>query len=335
MIIHNPFRSHVRLSCKRTLAKRYSISIQQIACESTAQASEGATFAQRHNEEEPSSNSQDERLSFRIRRTPVLDIRRSSIKHTSRNVALDKKNATTLHGHRGRKLQETVKDLDFDSLGASAKAVVLQDSKYTYYTHEQRMKDMKAEYVDIGKQLDNERGIVTPDQIYRSIDTLQPQASRAVMAWEELNEFVKVLSEGFTTSQMQTYIERFNQEKAVHGTHIIRHTSNLELTGKSTMAIRPWQPGLCKSSDAFKYDPLQGYAVSSYTSKQKVALKIIRECWNLEAVELVEGIGQFEVHLKERDLNLLAGLLDTLVNFPSKIVQESLNHHWLNYKKNI
>lgn len=264
---------------------------------------------------------------FTIRKEAFVDTRRPRFPPKIRQRRLDEE-STKLHGHRGRKLQENIQDLNIKSLGESAKAVVLQDSKYTFYAHTYRMDDQEPEHVDIGKLLEAERGLVSPEQVRQSIDAVRPRQERLVQSWEELNEIVMALSDGFTTAQMQGYVEhhkQHNRELVNPKTPIAGKTVALEGAevdslhsvtqnvppgvSHTTLNVRPWRPGISTHADHFDVDYLQGYVVASHTAKHKIAIRIVRECWGMEAEELNDGIGQFEVDFAKGDLDLLSSML--------------------------
>jgi len=310
-----------------TLAKQYSTQSPQDSIREDATERDG-----------PSTSSSDAAPRFRIDRRPRNTLRYPSIKRYGGVQSRDRVDGTKLHGHRGRKLQQNVEDLGINSLGGSAKAVILQDSKYTYYTNERRLADLKSEHLDLGKLLDAERGIVTADQVYRSIEELRPGIGhdKVVVSWEEFNKIVKALSDGFSTAQVQTYIHRFKQENGqLIGQRSATQNEEEKPADQSILEVRPWRPGLTPSIDSFDFDPLQGYAVSSYTSKQKIVLHIVRECWGVEAVELVEGIGQFEVVFQEQDLKLLTSMSIPNARSTANDYQLFPRHHFGKYSRSI
>jgi hypothetical protein len=69
--------------------------------------------------------------------------------------------------------------------------------------------------------------------------------------------------------------------------------------------ISPWIPGISESDSYLDQDELQGYDLRSYTSKQRLVLRILRECWKLKLPFVEEGIGQVEVELAPGDFDLL------------------------------
>lgn len=310
MITRSPVRPHICLQCQRNLSKRIAPSkSQSTSFHQTASISNG----------EEHTSPPAEPQGFKIHRIPAQDQRRSSLSsrkgYSRRNEDpytkpgdQFKKGAARLHGHRGRKLQEKLEDLNTNSLGDAAKVIVLHDSKYNFYTHLNRMKDQPAKHVDIESLVMKEMGTVDPKEVTKSIDGLKK--GPAPQTWEELNEVVRVLSEGFTYSQLLRYLEfasaltekvEFPEEKLDEIQATVspsRHISN----------VTSWMPGISNMSDHFDEDPLRGYYMPSHTSKQKIALKVIRECWKWDLPEVSEGLGQFEVQMSKSDLDLLTSM---------------------------
>jgi hypothetical protein len=298
MITRSSLRPYVCLQCQRNSTKRFIQSTTNADINPSANSTDTST---------PSSAIQHEpqtdKPTFRNRRKPFID-RKIKTASGTRVVGLD--GAAKLHGHRGRKLQEKIEDLKLNSLGDAATAVVLRDSKYTFYTHVARLKDQEAEHVDIEKLLEQERGLVSQEEVRSSIDALLPQESQKPQTWEQLNEYVHVLSEGFTTAQLSTYIESFKMKST---TGDVQEEDNEHLSPDShILGVTPWMPGVSQIAETFEASPLRGYVVASQTTKQKLAIKIFRQCWQLDVPEISEGLGQFEIQLARQDIDLLSSM---------------------------
>lgn len=299
MITRSSLRPHVCLQCQRNLTKRFTQSTTNADPDPSARSIDTSRSSSSAIQHEPPT----EKPTFRTRRKPFIN-RKFKATSGTRVVGLDR--TARLHGHRGRKLQENIEDLKLNSLGDAATAVVLRDSKYTFYTHVARLKDQEAEHVDIGKLLEQERGLVSQEEVRSSIDALRPQESQIPQTWEELNEYINVLAEGFTTTQLATYFES-SKTKAIPG--VILDDDNKYLTSDShILGVTPWMPGVSQISESFEANPLRGYVVASQTTKQKLAIKIFRQCWQLEVPEISEGLGQFEIQLARQDIDLLSSM---------------------------
>jgi hypothetical protein len=207
-----------------------------------------------------------------------------------------------LHGHRGLKFRENLEQLQTTSLGEAASVIVLRDSGIKVYEQRDKLKDKQAEHIDILGQLADERGLVGQEEVNSNIDGLRPQTSEAPEDWDDINNLVRELQDGFTITQLERYIENFEGKR--EPINPPEEWVNDEETAP-ILAITPWQPGVSDITDHFDNDPLRGYFLESHTSKQRVILRLLRECWMVELPELEEGLGQFEIKINLDDLVVL------------------------------
>jgi hypothetical protein len=207
-----------------------------------------------------------------------------------------------LHGHRGVKVRENLESLPTTSLGEAANVIVLRDSGITVYEKRDQMKDKEAEHIDILGQLADERGLIGEDEVNKNINGFRPNRGASLESWDDINRLVRELQDGFTQTQLERYIEVFEGKQEPISP--VEEWVNEEETA-SILAITPWQPGISNDKDHFDNDPLRGYFLESHTSKQRVILRLLRECWMLELPELEEGLGQFEIKINLDDLMVL------------------------------
>ena len=311
MITRSPLRPHVCLQCQRNLSKRFAPSkLQSAAFQTTPNSNAEAQTPQ------PSDVPQLKihRVPAQDRRRPSINIRKGRQRDVDLRTKLGDESAARLHGHRGRKLQEKVEDLNTNSLGDTAKVIVLQDSKYNFYTHLNRMKDQEAKHVDIESLLIKEKGVVGVEEVNKSIDGLRK--GQPPQTWQKLNEFVQTLAEGFTYSQLLRYLDFANSRAAEARAEAVEETPDPKLVpSPHILNVTPWMPAVSEFSDHFDQDPLRGYYMPSHTSKQKLALKVVRECWHWELPEISEGLGQFEVQMSRSDLDLLSSKIVSMFRF--------------------
>jgi hypothetical protein len=207
-----------------------------------------------------------------------------------------------LHGHRGLLAKELQADLNGTALGNPAKALVLRESIFTLYNiNPDSLQDKEADHIDILGQLEEERGLVGWEEVEENINAFRPK-NDDVATWDDINELVRQLQNGFTTSQMEKYIQTFEGKRDPERPPAPWYSKE---KGASISRITPWQPGISPIQEYFDNDPLRGYYLESHTSKQRVVLRLLRECWMLELPELVEGIGQFEMLVRGRELEVL------------------------------
>jgi hypothetical protein len=205
-----------------------------------------------------------------------------------------------LYGYRGHKLRENTEQLEVHALGQPAEVIILRDSKFNYYNVENVVETQEAERIDILERVNSERGLVGQKEVESNINEFKPEKREEPQSWDEFNGLVQALQNGFTVSQLEKYIENYGRGKktkeqdfpSIKDQALILHVS-------------PWMPDFAKSADRFDDDSLRGYSLDSYTTKQRVVVRLLRDCWKLQLPELEEGIGQVEVHIHSGDLDLL------------------------------
>ncbi|KAG4437480.1 hypothetical protein IFR05_007035 [Cadophora sp. M221] len=291
MIVRPARGSHICLRCQRGLAKRANASASQRASQST-------DSKPREPSERPAA-----------KRVADGDVDYNVNQNFTRGLgnALDYKAFRNgvgggLHGHRGLQVQENREPLNTTTLGDPAEVLVLRDSILTLYAAggKRSLEAMEPEHIDILGQLEEERGLVGQQEVDSNIDAFRPANER--QSWEDINELVKELQDGFTMSQLQRYIRKFEGRRDPERPLEAWVTSQKDA---KILRITPWMPGVSEIQDHFDNDPLRGYFLPSHTVKQRVVLQLLRECWMLELPELVDGIGQFEIEVHKEDLELL------------------------------
>jgi hypothetical protein len=283
MITRPVSRSHICLSCRRSLAKHKSPTAYRVARQSTSASAQQTSPGQPQNDTAPASTGNV--------------VRRSGGPPKVSHQPLGR-----LHGHRGVKVRENLEQLPTTSLGEAANVIVLRDSGITVYEHRDQMKDKRAEHIDILGQLADERGLVGEDEVNKNINGFRPKEGDKPETWDDINAIVRGLQDGFTQTQLEKYIEAFEGKREPISPP--EEWVNEEETAP-ILAITPWQPGISNDTEHFDNDPLRGYFLESHTSKQRVILRLLRECWMLELPELEEGLGQFEIKINLDNLVVL------------------------------
>jgi hypothetical protein len=288
-------RPHICLRCQIRLAKGIS-SRSQVVFQSTAAklqvASDPATkeyTAEREGEIEPSQV-------------------RDSFAHQSklpRRSVLSQYPLGKLYGHSGQKKRENRERLGIDALGEPTNVIVLRDTKLSTYTSKEYIDGEEPESIDILAALDNERGLVGQKEVEENINQFRPEDGKQPRNWDDFNKIVQELQKGFTVSQLARYIQSFEVENK-------GKSPSKANAGFLIPRISPWMPETSRSIERLDDDSVRGYSAASYTSKQRLVLRLIRECWKLELPELEEGIGEVELELKPRDYDLLLSESSTI-----------------------
>jgi hypothetical protein len=206
-----------------------------------------------------------------------------------------------LYGFLGQLQREKYESLgNISTLGDPAEVIVLRESKVNRYMGGLREIDsLQPESIDILATLDSERGLVGQKEVDENINHLRPKEGEHPQNWDEFNDLLHEIQSGFTASQLARYIQSFRGDGADG------ETEEDAVLDAIIPRISPWMPETSDSLEAFKEDPTRGYSVESHTGKQRVAMRLMRECWKLELPELENGIGEVELELHPGDLDLL------------------------------
>jgi len=229
--------------------------------------------------------------------------------HPLRKKAVTEHPLGRLHGFRGHRLREKRAELNIDSLGKPAEVIVLRDAGF-HSNPRPEIEELKAiEKVDILTQLDSEKGLITQADVEKNIEEFKPKTK--IISWDELQKLQRQLVSGFTTSQLIKYSD-------AHGRRLKKRNEEPELDTRndSIGVIRrrtEWAPGISETGDKFEESTLRGYDSEAFTHKQRLVLLLLRQCWQLEAQEVVESIGEVELGVRSIELELLIGRLDLYI----------------------
>ena len=204
----------------------------------------------------------------------------------------------TAHVLRGKKPYEERERLDIDALGTPADVIILKDSKFRTYSHVDRIEpDEDPESVDILATLDNERGLPGLHEIEDNINQFRPKEGEGPQDWDAFNTLLTDIQAGFTTSQLQRYVQSFSK---AHKDDPSTYRDRFLIPN-----ISPWMPETSKAAQHSDDGYTRGYSLASYTNKQKLVLRLLRDCWKVEVPELEFGVGEVELQLKPKDYDLL------------------------------
>lgn len=229
-----------------------------------------------------------------------------------------------VYGHRGSVRVKDVEDIDSKTFGEPSKILVLRQSKISKYawdsyknTQNEHMKkgggrgpvDIDSYILD---RLDAEMGLPTLNEVEENIKSFKPAKGKGPQDWEEFNQLIQEIQESFTTPQLQHYIDNYKGRK-VSG--LDTSTMNLSSSSKDRDAkiLRrsPWVTELFDTGEYFNSDSsLHGYALASHTNKQRVVVRLLRECWQLNLPDVENSIGSVDIAIRPNHLDLLMSKLE-------------------------
>jgi len=174
-----------------------------------------------------------------------------------------------------------------------AAVIILKDTEFKAYSFgAKQIEDLEPRSINILAELDNERGLVGRQEVEENINQFRPKEGHEPQTEEDFNTIIQEIQTSFTSSQLARYIQ-------AHEKGVPKLADDALIIG-----ITPWTPGISESRLPLDEED-RGYSFSSYTGKQRLALRLVRHCWNLGLPQLEEGIGEIEVELRPKDFYLL------------------------------
>ncbi|KAF4632219.1 hypothetical protein G7Y89_g5905 [Cudoniella acicularis] len=310
MITRPASRPHICLRCQRRLARPFAPAAFQAAFQSTDTTSKPLD-----------STSSDKPAHTPPRRTALVPL--SQYMHP-----LQLKNQSSLryraveeqlggfYGFRGTLLVKDNEPLKIDKLGKASKVIVLRESKIQRYEErKERPSEQESENVDIYARVEDERGLVGEEEVEENINAFRPEAGQEPANRAEFNDLVRRLQGGFTTLQLERYIDSHKkpppaQAPQTHPQMTTPIDDNVLILQCST-----WERLHSEFDESLSHESLRGYALASHTAKQLLVVRLLRECWELELPErIVSLVGQLEFQLRPGDLEILtkAAILDSI-----------------------
>lgn len=223
-----------------------------------------------------------------------------------------------VYGHRGMVRVKDTEEIETKTFGEPSKILVLRQSRITKYawdgykgTEFEHLKDRKGP-VDIDsyilERIDAERGLPSLSEVEENVKHFKPKKGREPKDREEFNQLIQKIQESFTTPQLQQYIDNY-KGRAVSGLDTTS-TTNLSSSSKDEDAkiLRksPWVTELFDTEEYFDSDAaLHGYALASHTTKQRVVVRLLRECWKLNLPDVENSIGSVDIAIRPNHLELL------------------------------
>ncbi|KAI0008658.1 mitochondrial inner-membrane-bound regulator-domain-containing protein [Xylariaceae sp. FL0662B] len=257
------------------------------------------------------------------------------------------------HRSRNRVLRESTERIGTDALGNPEYVIVMRDggryeSKTESYNPEGNDDELqdRSHVTDIEALLDRMREPPSIQEVRDNIDGLRPE-TEITLSEREFRKLQGELANGFSIQQLNDYIHhcKITSDKPHKG------ITGPELFGEKIKApdyswilgVSPWVPlgsqsAIADGSDPF-FDPsLHGYVNSSATGTEKLAVRIMRECWHLSITELSGGLGETRVKIRNEPFTLLMrgtqrfiGTLGQTLLGPGEKLEAFRNQHILRF----
>ncbi|KAK3363634.1 mitochondrial inner-membrane-bound regulator-domain-containing protein [Lasiosphaeria hispida] len=205
---------------------------------------------------------------------------------------------------RGNRLMAHGEDLLVDTMGKPAAAIVMKEKGGPFT----KFNDMPAldpdevpeEETHLVEALERESLSTSDREILLNIHELQPEGSGALTD-EHFSALQDTLADGFTKAQLETYLATYQSVEAFGD-----QSAKVKDTHDPPWIIerRPWMPIATEGVEPTE-DALQGYVTKSMPPKQKLAIRIMRQCWDVSSQSVEELQGCLELRLRDTEFALL------------------------------
>ncbi|KAH8654563.1 mitochondrial inner-membrane-bound regulator-domain-containing protein [Tricladium varicosporioides] len=340
MIARPATRPHICLRCQRRLAQPFTNSARQHVNPSAEVTAAPKTSRTGDSTTKPSTQ---------VRQTLVPLAHYSKRSGRMRGIKQYRPVVEQLgdfYGHSGQKLLKEKESLKIKKFGSPAEVIVLRESKIRRYDHGGRdsMPSQNAEQVDIMLQVAEEQGLIDQDEVEENINTFRPAPGLGPNDRKEFNKLVLQMQDAFTTTQLEHYlnshkasnIESHEDPKINPGKDQLSGLAQVEqYVASQDQSLRPharavssaksdslilhqtaWERVWSEFDQSLEHESLRGYTLPSHTTKQRLIIRVIRECWKLELpdVFIKSPIGRVEIELLPSDLSLLtkSSILDSI-----------------------
>lgn len=203
---------------------------------------------------------------------------------------------------RGHFMAPEREGLSIDILGKPGSAIVLRE-KRAVKKRRQPESDDSQHQVDIASLLPNEDAATTSEDVLLNIHELKPEGTR-MLSHRRFEKLKDTLVDGFTSAQLGHYIrvhqetQRFRQE--------VESSSDL---APWVLARQPWVP-LVENSAEDLDSHLDGYIVEGMAPKERLAVRLMRECWDVSNQKILDQDGYLSITLRDVEFSLLTRMLD-------------------------
>jgi hypothetical protein len=232
------------------------------------------------------------------------------------------------HFSKGVYYREESERLDLPMLGESAKVIVLRGNqtkkkKNVYLEAEDAKKE--NELLELEALLDEQLIPPTDAEVHDNLNELRPK-SEIYLSEKEFRKIQHELEDGFLGTQLAHYLATFkaeNGERVPNPTSAAIKTETLpdnEAADEARLNERedfvpkfkwiksysPWIPlGLDQNASGVTDRHLHGYLSPSSNLKERLAVRIMRECWGLHMEELIRGLGEVKLVVADHEFVLL------------------------------
>ncbi|KAL2020239.1 hypothetical protein VTK56DRAFT_8665 [Thermocarpiscus australiensis] len=207
-----------------------------------------------------------------------------------------------LYKSRGHFLSPEQEGLSVEILGKPASAIVMREAnvvKSRKYPTLESDDSAKLPQADLAGLIPNEiTDAVSDEDILLNIHELQPKDTR-ILTENEFNALKSTLTEGFTVAQLESYVDRWQEVQP-----FLQEEAPASEDPPWVLERRPWVPVVENAVQDIE-PQLYGYVTQDMPPKERLAIRLMRQCWNLSYHEIFEQHGYLDVRLRDTEFSLL------------------------------
>ncbi|KAL1883376.1 hypothetical protein VTK73DRAFT_8943 [Phialemonium thermophilum] len=200
---------------------------------------------------------------------------------------------------RGHKVRPREEKVPIDILGKPAHAIVMNDlGKLQKRRPVVQDTDDQRPNVNLSHVLEQQQSVLTPDDVFRNIEELRPNGTRA-LTQREFDSLKDTLMHGFTKAQLDAYM-------AQHELQAGKDPADSSQNAAAPWIVEKWDwvPETGASTQTGDR-VLEGYVHRLMSPKEQLAVRLIRKCWFVSAVEVENRLGHIDVRLRSLEFELL------------------------------
>ncbi|KAL2269455.1 hypothetical protein VTJ83DRAFT_1639 [Remersonia thermophila] len=198
---------------------------------------------------------------------------------------------------KGHVLAPQREKLAVDILGKPGSAIVLRE-RFAVKKPEPTPTPIEADQnaVDPSTLL-HEATPLAGEEAMRHLDGLRPK-DPAPLSNADFNALIDTLIQGFTRAQLKQYLE--NHEMATR-----EQKRRAAETQPWLLETQPWTPAAGSPARDVVDPHLRGYITKGMAPKKRLAVRLVRECWNVDNEDVMVGDGMLTIRLRDVEFELL------------------------------
>lgn len=211
-----------------------------------------------------------------------------------------------LRGHRNKAVRESSASIDTPFLGSPSEVVLLRDANISFpkpKAESDPSEDQKQPAVDLLQSFIEGTGLRTFAEVSSNIDNLRPTSNDSVISKQEFNVLQETLREGFTTSQLAEYIDRFRAARAkIAGTDTVKESTTP--LRADVLEATEWKLGVTPFGKSRPESP-EPTITETIARKGQLVQQLLIDCWGVQISEEHENLGEIDVKLPPLELSFL------------------------------